>query len=617
MSSQSVRSIGSAVWLLLCGCSGLWDPFLAQRDRSMQPDGGTTLPAPTNGVCPNDNICWQNPLPQGNRLNAVHAISANNVWAVGVLGTVLRFNGQRWTQVPLKTTAHLNDITATAGTDDVWSVGDSGTVVQWSGTEAVVRPLNSAGQLFAVRGVSKQLAFAAGQDGAALRWDGMQWVQTGPPAPFTTFRGIIALDAGNVWIGQQNGFIQRWLAQPDTVELSNSSGNLMHLWGSSQNNLWAVGEKGFVLTRRGPVEVPWKFITAPNTANLYRIWGTGGADLWAVGEAGSIHHIDGMQERISSEVSGSTDDLFGVSGSSSSDVWAVGDNGALLHRDGTGWTSLRQGTTRPIRALWAASSTDAWAVGSAGLILHWDGSAWNEVASNTAEDLRAISGSAANDIWAVGRSGVTLHWNGTSWSPGTTVIGASALNGLYTPNAATTWVVGNGKQIYSYEAGTKTWKMYSLGGTGELLAIGGSGPSDIWATGQGGTIAHYNGASWQIEPNASGLDLYSLWVSPSRSVWFVGDMSMALFWDASTQMLRQRATGLAGALRAVWGFDDSRVYAAGEVGSFFQFDGVGWGSLPSGTNRSLYAIGGSQIGQTTSTQFWLAGDKGTILQVKQ
>ena len=36
---------------------------------------------------------WQNPLPQGNRLNGIWGSSTSNVFAVGEGGTIIRYNG--------------------------------------------------------------------------------------------------------------------------------------------------------------------------------------------------------------------------------------------------------------------------------------------------------------------------------------------------------------------------------------------------------------------------------------------------------------------------------------------------------------------------------------------
>src|SRR6478609_5043893 len=37
-------------------------------------------------ICSSDHWCWENPLPQGNTLNAVFTFAEDNVWAVGTQG---------------------------------------------------------------------------------------------------------------------------------------------------------------------------------------------------------------------------------------------------------------------------------------------------------------------------------------------------------------------------------------------------------------------------------------------------------------------------------------------------------------------------------------------------
>ena len=39
---------------------------------------------------------WQNPLIQGNTLNAIWGSSGNDVFAVGDFGTILHYNGSAW-----------------------------------------------------------------------------------------------------------------------------------------------------------------------------------------------------------------------------------------------------------------------------------------------------------------------------------------------------------------------------------------------------------------------------------------------------------------------------------------------------------------------------------------
>ncbi len=49
-------------------------------------------------VCNTSDFCWQNPLPQGQNLEAVWGTGPNNVMTIGLSGTVLQYNGTTWSQ---------------------------------------------------------------------------------------------------------------------------------------------------------------------------------------------------------------------------------------------------------------------------------------------------------------------------------------------------------------------------------------------------------------------------------------------------------------------------------------------------------------------------------------
>ena len=119
--------------------------------------------------------------------------------------------------------------------------------------------------------------------------------------------------------------------------------------------------------------------------------------------------------------------------------------------------------------------------GARGLMWHFDGKTWTDVMLSTTQggsisgpiDLQAIHGFSANDIWAVGErlfdnpnpppnfldSSLVIHFNGSQWREEKVGIGRN------------------------------------------LWAIWGSSPSDIWASGVGGTLFHFNGSVWQRKPN--------------------------------------------------------------------------------------------------------------------
>jgi hypothetical protein len=107
--------------------------------------------------------------------------------------------------------------------------------------------------------------------------------------------------------------------------------------------------------------------------------------------------------------------------------------------------------------------------------------------------------------------------------------GAKPDNGFITPNGfqgiwgssdTDVWAVGDMGTIAHFD-GT-TWSLVPSGVTDNLTGIMGSGPSDVYATGDQGNVLHWDGTSWTI---ASALDetaLLGVWVAGPGNVWTVG-----------------------------------------------------------------------------------------------
>ena len=70
----------------------------------------------------------------------------------------------------------------------------------------------------------------------------------------------------------------------------------------------------------------------PQGNTIYDIWGSSDNDIFAVGYNGFILHYDGLT--WSAMESGTTTWLYGVWGNSRNNVFAVGDDGTILHYEG-------------------------------------------------------------------------------------------------------------------------------------------------------------------------------------------------------------------------------------------------------------------------------------------
>jgi hypothetical protein len=150
-------------------------------------------------------------------------------------------------------------------------------------------------------------------------------------------------------------------------------------------------------------------------AVLEGVWGTSPDDVFAVGEEGVILHYDGGGWK---EMEGGTHEfLFNVWGSAPDDVFIVGHDGTILHYDGTTWVSVAAGTSNGLKAVWGASPEEVFAVGYNGTVLRFDGTTWGPMASGTSLILHGAWGTSRRDIFAVGLSGTILHNDGEEWRP--------------------------------------------------------------------------------------------------------------------------------------------------------------------------------------------------------
>ena len=65
---------------------------------------------------------WINPTVTNNPLNAVWGSSADNVYAVGDFGSVIHWNGTKWTRMPVPGNRMLVGVWGSSP-DDVWVIG--------------------------------------------------------------------------------------------------------------------------------------------------------------------------------------------------------------------------------------------------------------------------------------------------------------------------------------------------------------------------------------------------------------------------------------------------------------------------------------------------------------
>jgi len=311
-----------------------------------------------------------------------------------------------------------------------------------------------------------------------------------------------------------------------------------------------------------------------------------------VGTFGNILHYDGTSwRRVASPAPHNMKTVFV---SSPTFAVAAGFGAALARWDGTSWTTDTEVSSLVSVALYSVfvlARDNIWVSGGSGTMLHWDGAAWSRSDTHTVQHLYEVFAFGPNDIYVGGRSGTILHWDGSDWAsiaPGWITDDVDAIWGA---DPGTVYLAGGNGLIVRYEPGEDRWTDLSVPTGESFTSMDGSSATNIWAAGgfAGGAIAHFDGASWSLDPSWPSIDRRG-----PMGLSVVGDDVYAVMHDGG--ILHRDAAGvwqpMAGAatvrLRSIWGASPQDVYASGvattaggssTATAVLRYDGASW-SLP-------------------------------------
>jgi len=222
-------------------------------------------------------------------LASVAALSPANAWAVGNGRTaagvgapmVQHYNGVSWTEVstPVTTAATLNAVTAVSA-NDIWAAGftgatgSAGLAMHYDGTSwtaaALPAPAGGSWELTAISADSASDVWASGyvtsadglsQHAIVEHFNGTSWSVTrapdlGPSYPINIFNTVLAISPTSVWaIGQSSPGNQTfatlvehfdgtsWKVQPAPSQSGNALLSFGGLVTTGSGALWAVGSR--------------------------------------------------------------------------------------------------------------------------------------------------------------------------------------------------------------------------------------------------------------------------------------------------------------------------------------------------------------------------------------
>lgn len=546
--------------------------------------------------------CWDNPLAAGSELYAIRGRSETDIWAVGKNGAALHWDGQCWARRATgKSETELRGIWP-ASEDKWWAVGEGGTLLEWNGSAWLIRDQGAA----TFRGISGSAsgmsAFAVGDGGSLLALNGQQWT----PRNAGTSRNLssvwVASDS-EAWAFADDGFIFHgvngvWNQDPFTPSKSVS---LVSAVGLGDGGILAVGT-GTLVRLDGAV---WKQSDFSNpTLPLNGVWHDSNR-TWLVGAPPSIHLLEG-----SSEPSG-TPRVLNAVWSRGEKAWAVGESGTIVQRLDSRWSEAPGGVARTVRGLWQTAGTGLWAVGDDGLIMRRVDGLWRPVTPPASTSFRAIQG-FGEQLLVLGADGKVYTYQDGQWSPPEEASPGGNLNALWGTGPDQLWAVGESGLIRRRTA-NGSWVSEVGAGSVSLNAIWGSSATDIWAVGNNGSIYH-RGAScnatscWTpaVLTTPTTFAFASVWGSSTTDVWAVGNGGVIYRFTGSSWAPQTSGTGVA--LRAVAGRDSTHVWAVGDNGLVLIWEGSVWTRQTVGLGRSLQAL------WVTQDAVWAGGLHGTILK---
>jgi hypothetical protein len=190
------------------------------------------------------------------------------------------------------------------------------------------------------------------------------------------------------------------------------------------------------------------------------------------------------------------------------------------------------------------------------------------------------------------------------WQPAFDADATGWLLSVWGPSGDAMFAVGGAPEagvVMRFE-GT-AWAPVDLGRTVPLLNWAyGFGPNDVTVVGNGGTILHYDGSTWQTQTTTTTEDLWGVWGAAPDDLWAVGGRGRAegqdtiLHYDGAT-WTKVRTPDLSRpnvfAFFKVWGTSASDVYVVGQRGAVLHFDGSGWTEQLVGTSEDLISLWGT------------------------
>jgi hypothetical protein len=308
------------LFLLVGGCT-VADPFAGSGAEESEVAQRSVIEP-----CPTAQWCIESPpagVPSNTMLHAVFALDENDVFAVGNDGTILRrVNGNDWFAMASGTTSNLRSVWGSSASD-VWAGGVSGTLLHYDGTSwsPISAPISNVDSIW---GSSSTNVWFVGST-TVLRWNGSTFNVFGFGGTLLSVSGTSPTD---VWVTGENTYLHRYNGVTwSTVMPMGTGSTYLAVFARSFTDVWAATVVPTKETTRwnGIKWTPFK-----NDVRMFfnSIAGESANNVWAAGNS-RIGHWTGAS--WTSEEPFGDQTLWSIT-TAPGHVWVVGDDAFIAHR---------------------------------------------------------------------------------------------------------------------------------------------------------------------------------------------------------------------------------------------------------------------------------------------
>ena len=233
---------------------------------------------------------------------------------------------------------------------------------------------------------------------------------------------------------------------------------------------------------------------------------------------------------------------------------------------------------------------------------------WQPADSPTPRALDAIWAIERNSVFAVGEQSVLLRYDGTAWQLLAQPDGR--LHGVWGARDDDVWATGFGWTVFHYDGQTFTGQGCGPGPF-ETMALGmwGASNDQILAVGANGGFARYYGAGPMCAgPTGVEWTLFDVWGTSVADAYAVGEFGTILRYDGANWTTIPNIPTLQ-SLNGIWGSGPTDIFAVGDFGTIVHYDGAAWTLQPGGTTQHLFGVWGYD-----PSHVYAVGFNGTVLR---